>query len=373
MKPILTQMDLELTERCNNDCIHCYINLLAGDGDAKRRELSTREWLRLLEEAASLGCLSVRFTGGEPLLREDFEEIYVFARKKGLKTVLYTNATLITRRLAELLARIPPLEKVEISLYGLDKESCENVTRNPGSFEAAMNGIQFLEDSGIPFVLKSAVLPPNRAEIGRLRAWAGRKAGMDEPVSLAMFYYLRARRDSAEKSIRIGGLRLRPDEGISLLSTDRDKYIAEMRGLFEGVSGLPGNRLFRCGAGAGSGCIDSYGRLQACLPLRHPDTCYDARTGNVKDAFLDFFPKLREREALNTEYLTRCALCFLNTLCEQCPAQSWMEHGTLDTPVDFFCDIAHAQARDLGLLAEGEKAWEVRDWKRRVEVFCAGK
>lgn len=372
-KPILIQMDLELTERCNNDCIHCYINLPAGDRDATGRELSTREWRGLLEETASLGCLSVRFTGGEPLLREDFEEIYVHARRLGLKTVLYTNATLITRRLAELLTRIPPLEKVEVSVYGLDKESCEEVTRNPGSFEAAMNGIRFLEGFRIPFVLKSAVLPPNRAEIERLRDWAGRKAGMEEPVSLAMFYYLRARRDSVAKNMRIGGLRLRPDEGIALLSPDRKRYIAEMRGLFEGVFGLPGKRLFRCGAGTGSGCIDSYGHLQACLPLRHPETCYDARTGSIKDAFMDFFPKLREREASNTEYLSRCARCFLNTLCEQCPAQSWMEHGTLDTPVDFFCEVAHAQARDLGLLAEDEKAWEVLDWKRRVEAFCAGK
>lgn len=372
-KPILTHLDLELTERCNNDCIHCYINLPAGDRDAMGRELSTREWQRLLEEAASLGCLSVRFTGGEPLLREDFEGIYVFARKLGLKAILYTNATLITHRLAELLARIPPLEKVEVSVYGLDKESCEAVTRVPGSFETAMNGIRFLEANGIPFVLKSAVLPPNRAEIERLQAWAVGKAKMDEPVSLAMFFYLRARRDSAEKNKWICGLRLRPDEGIALLSTDRKRYIAEMRGFFGGVVNLPGKRLFRCGAGTGSGCIDSYGRLQACLALRHPDTCYDTKTGNIKDAFINFFPKLREREATNTEHLSCCARCFLNALCEQCPAQSWMEHGTLDTPVDYFCDIAHAQARDLGLLAEGEKAWEVRDWKRRIETFRTGK
>ncbi len=186
-KPILTQMDLELTERCNNDCIHCYINLPAGDRDAMGRELSTREWQRLLEETAALGCLSVRFTGGEPLLREDFEEIYVHARRLGLKTVLYTNATLITRRLAELLTRIPPLEKVEVSVYGLDKGSCEDVTRNPGAFEAAMNGIRFLEDFRIPFVLKSAVLPPNRAEIERLRDWAGEKPGWTNPYPWPCF------------------------------------------------------------------------------------------------------------------------------------------------------------------------------------------
>jgi len=372
-RPILTHLDLELTERCNNDCIHCYINLPADDKDAMGRELSTREWQRLLEEAASLGCLRVRLTGGEPLLREDFEDIYVFARKLGLKTILYTNATLITPRLAGLLMRIPPLEKVEVSVYGLNKESCEAVTRVPGSFEAAMNGIHLLERNGIPFVIKSAVLPPNRAEIEIFQTWAAGKANIDEPVSLAMFYYLRARRDSAKKNKLICSLRLSPEDGIALLSVDRKRYIADMREFFGGVVSLPGKRLFCCGAGTGSGCIDSYGRLQACLALRHPDTCYDTKTGNIKDAFINFFPKLRERAASNTEYLSCCARCFLNSLCDQCPAQSWMEYGTLDTPVDYFCDIAHAQARDLGLLKEGEKAWEVRDWKWRIEAFRAGK
>ena len=60
----------------------------------------------------------------------------------------------------------------------------------------------------------------------------------------------------------------------------------------------------------------------------------------------------------------RC--CFLKGLCEQCPAKSWMEHGTLDTPVKYFCEIAHAQAEFLGLLEENEKAWEIKDWKKRM-------
>ena len=82
----LKMLDIELTERCNNNCIHCYINLPA-DSDAKNKELSTEEVKNILEEAAALGYLSVRLTGGEPLLREDFEEIYLFARKLGLRTI----------------------------------------------------------------------------------------------------------------------------------------------------------------------------------------------------------------------------------------------------------------------------------------------
>ena len=46
-----------------------------------------------------------------------------------------------------------------------------------------------------------------------------------------------------------------------------------------------------------------------------------------------------------------------------------MEHGTLDTPVDYLCHAAHAQARDLGLLKNGEKAWEVEDWKEKIRFI----
>jgi hypothetical protein len=56
-------------------------------------------------------------------------------------------------------------------------------------------------------------------------------------------------------------------------------------------------------------------------------------------------------------------------LCEQCPSKSWMEHGTLDTPVEYLCEVAHAQTRYLGLLEGGEKAWQIDNWKERVEVF----
>jgi molybdenum cofactor biosynthesis enzyme MoaA len=75
-KPILSKLDIELTERCNNNCIHCCINLPFDDADANKRELPTEEIKKIFKEAVSLGCLSVRFTGGEPLLRDDFHELF---------------------------------------------------------------------------------------------------------------------------------------------------------------------------------------------------------------------------------------------------------------------------------------------------------
>jgi hypothetical protein len=116
--PKLARLDIELTERCNNACLHCSVARPAGDLEAKAREWPEERWKALLGEAAALGCLVVRFTGGEPLLRPDFEEIYRHARQLGLRVMLFTNATLLTPRLARLLRDVPPLETVEVSIYG---------------------------------------------------------------------------------------------------------------------------------------------------------------------------------------------------------------------------------------------------------------
>jgi radical SAM protein with 4Fe4S-binding SPASM domain len=365
--PLLGKLDLEITERCNNNCIHCCINLPVDDS-AKKREISTEKIKDILTEAASLGCLKVRFTGGEPLLREHFEEIYVFARRLGLKVLLFTNATLITPQLADLLFRIPPLEKIEVSVYGMSEKSYEAVTRTPGSFHAAMRGIKLLLDRKIPFIVKAAFLPPNKGELDEFEKWASTIPWMDRAPSYSVFFDLRARRDSEKKNQLIKKLRVKPEEAVQVLSRDRNRYLQEMKQFCAKFTRVPGDKLFACGLGHG-GCVDAYGIFQPCMFLRHPDTVFDLRNGSLREALMEFFPRLKERKAQNSDYLARCSRCFLHGLCEQCPGKSWMEHGTLDTPIDYLCQVAHFQALDLGLLQKGEHAWEIEDWIKRVIAF----
>jgi radical SAM protein with 4Fe4S-binding SPASM domain len=184
-----------------------------------------------------------------------------------------------------------------------------------------------------------------------------------------MFFDLRGRRDSEVKNRQIAGLRPAPEEGVAVLGRRREEYFKEMRQFCSKFMGPAGDKLFACGAGHGT-CIDAYGRAQACLLLRHPDTVYDSKAGSFRDVLTSFFPRLREMRATNPDYLARCARCFLKGLCEQCPAKSWAEHGTLDTPVDYLCRVAHAQARCLGLVTDEENAWEVVDWRERVGRFA---
>jgi len=364
----LREIDIELTERCNNDCIHCCINRPSHDAEARAREMNTGQVKDILTEAADLGCLQVRFTGGEPLLRPDFEELYLSARRLGLKVLVFTNACLLTPHLADLFARIPPKVTIEVTVYGMHPQSYDAVTRSPGSFSQSRRGVQLLLERQVPFVVKSALLPPNATEMEEFEAWARTIPWMTEPPSYSMFFDLRNRRDDADKNRLIKSLRLTPEEGLAVLTRNEAKYRREMAEFASKFMGPPGDTLFRCGAGDGL-CIDAYGHAQPCMGVRAPELTYDIIGGNrclPLDNALDQFSNLREMRATNHDYLRRCAVCFLKGLCEQCPARSWTEHGTLDTPVEYLCQVAHAQARWLGWLGQNERGWEVGEWRQRV-------
>ncbi|MEW6333587.1 MAG: radical SAM protein [Thermodesulfobacteriota bacterium] len=363
--PPADRLDIELTERCNNACIHCCINRPAGDRQSRARELDTKAWKEILGQAAGLGVMTVRFTGGEPLLRDDFSELYLFARRLGLRVLLFTNARLITPRIAALLADTPPLEEIEVSVYGMRRESYEAVTGVDGSYAEFGRGVQLLLARKVPFVVKGALLPPNKKEQAEFAAWASTNPRMDAPPACAMFFDLRGRRDSAVKNSRIRRQRVSPEEGLAILTRDPERYRAEMAEFFEKFLPRPSDLLFTCETGPG--CVDAYGLFQPCLSLRHPGLTFDVKRGALKEAVAYGYTRLKEMRAVNPLYLKRCARCFLRGFCEQCPAKSWSEHGTLDRPVEYLCRVAHAQARFLGLVMKEEHAWEVRDSVERIE------
>jgi radical SAM protein with 4Fe4S-binding SPASM domain len=369
-RSLLGQLDIELTERCNNNCIHCCINL-PQDDPARIREMDTAFILEVVKQAADLGCLTVRFTGGEPLLRDDFADLYRFTRRLGMQVIVFTNGRLITPGLAALLAKYPPGKPVEISAYGMRPESYDDASGRKGAFQEFRRGVELLLEHGVRIVLKSSILPSNRPEMEEFERWMAELGAENRRPRYAMNFDLRSRRDDPEKNGRIEMLRLSPEETVRVLARN-PRYVGEMREFCGKFIGPPGEKLFACGAGHGA-CIDAYGRAQMCLSLRDPATVVDLHETTLKSTLEDSFPRLRETRATDPEYLARCARCFLKGLCEQCPAKSWMEHGTLDTPVEYLCDVAHSQAKYLGLIQEGEKAWEVENWKERRALMIETK
>ena len=162
---------LEVTFRCNLNCIHCYCNLPRGDPDALKSELSTDEAHRILDQLAEEGCLWLLITGGEPLLRKDFLDLYHHAKQKGFLISLFSNATLLTPEIADHLAEWPP-EYVEITLYGATEATYEKITRTPGSFRRCHRGIELLRKRKVPLKLKTMAMTVNHHELDTMKGFA---------------------------------------------------------------------------------------------------------------------------------------------------------------------------------------------------------
>src|SRR6185503_14498755 len=118
---------IEVTRRCPLTCLHCYNNLPMTDTASRARELTCQEHCRLLDELADAGCLWLLYTGGEIFARHDFFEIYQYAKKKGFLITLFTNGTLITERVADMLVQWRPFS-IEITLYGYTRQTYERLT-----------------------------------------------------------------------------------------------------------------------------------------------------------------------------------------------------------------------------------------------------
>lgn len=347
-KGALISFEIELTNRCNNNCRHCYINLPAGDHTAKGKELSIAEIDSLADEAVSLGALWCLLTGGEPLIREDFCDIYLCLKKKGLLVSVFTNATLITPEHIKLFKKYPPRD-VEISVYGVTQNTYERVTGKPGSFSAFMRGLGLLLEGGLKVRLKAMALRSNVHELPAISRFCREKT--KDYFRFDPFLHLRFDANPV-KNAQIRSERLSPEEIIVLERSDPDRFQALEKSCndFSAPEDSNGNNsLLGCGAGMGSCCISYDGLFRLCSSLWHADCLYDLRTGNLTDAFHNFVPRVRSVRSKNKAFIGKCRICPLINLCMWCPAHAHLETGEMDVPVDYFCETAHARARMLNL------------------------
>jgi len=165
------QGSIELTHRCNLQCVHCYCNLPADDREAVKGELRNDEVVHILDQIAEAGALWLLLTGGEPLLRKDFKDLFVYAKRKGFITTLFTNGTLITSEIAAFLADWRP-HSIEITLYGATQKTYESITGVPGSFERCLRGIDLLLEHGAPVALKTMVMTLNHDKVFQTKSFA---------------------------------------------------------------------------------------------------------------------------------------------------------------------------------------------------------
>jgi MoaA/NifB/PqqE/SkfB family radical SAM enzyme len=243
---------LELTRRCTFRCPHCY----AGPALSAEGELSTAAWKRLLDEAAAAGCLELVLTGGEPLLRADFAELYVHARRKGLEVTVFTNASLIDGKAADLFREWPPFS-VEVSVYGLTEPTARVVTGVEDACEAQWAGVRRLKEAGVPVTLKVLAIRPIRHEIEAIEERARR-----EGLKLRLTTELTPRLDGDAAPL---ALRLDPEDAVALEAREPG-WAESLKARLASRAGA--DRHYPCAAGQYGFFIDAAGWLQPCLAIR---------------------------------------------------------------------------------------------------------
>jgi radical SAM protein with 4Fe4S-binding SPASM domain len=339
--------DLEATARCNLNCRHCYINVSAGDRAAQRRELDAAEIGRIGAEAAPLGVIWCLITGGEPLLRKDFFDIYLALRKKGLLLSVYTNATLVGREHADFFKKHPPRD-IEVTVYGVTQGTYERVTRVPGSFSAFMKGLDLLLGAGVKVRLKAMALHANLHELPAIAEFC--RARTKDYFRFDPFLHYRFDRDAA-RNTEIESQRLTPAEVVALEQTDSERRRAMERSCGQFIvpefAESDCRHVFRCDAGRRNFVVGYDGRFRPCTSLYHPGFFYDLRKGSLAEAWNAFVPEILSRTSDRREYLEKCARCPIINLCLWCPAHAYLEIGVLDAPVDKYCQLAHARAEAL--------------------------
>jgi radical SAM protein with 4Fe4S-binding SPASM domain len=329
------QGTVETTFRCNLACVHCYVNESATDPNERERELPLSRLQTLIDEVAERGCLELLLTGGEVLVRPDFEALYRYAVSKGLLVILFTNGTMVTDAVAQLLGEHKPL-RVEITLYGMTRETYERVTQVPGSFDKCIAGIERLRARGVPLKLKTMALSWNQHEVAAMREYA-HSLGLEFKFD----GFLNPRVDCG--SNRNAEVQLSPEQLVALDLADPQR-MAEFKAFCERFVAPPEQQeprehVYTCGAGATSFTVDPYGHMQLCQLSRKAN--FDLTRNSFAEGWDSFFPMLRARKWQSNSV---CRQCNLLALCASCPGAAEMENGDVESMVAHFCEATHLRA-----------------------------
>jgi len=319
---------LDLTYRCNNRCRHCW--LWTKDG---RNELTTKEIIALVDDARALGCREWAISGGEPMLRPDFPEIFDYITSQAKSYSLNTNGTLITEEIAQLMKR---KGSKMVAIYGATAEVHDHVTRNPGSFDAVMHGFSLLKDAGAGFTVQVVPMKDNYHQMEQMIALA-KSLSRTWRIG-ASWLFLSAGRDPA-RNAEIAAQRLPASTALEL---DQPSLGSESGGDGAHPACPAGDdRLFAaCIAHRRDFHVDPYGMLSFCAFVKDPAMRYDLRRGSLREGWEQFIPSLAGKVCGGEEYRNNCGSCELRKDCRWCPVYGYLEHGRHSAKVEYLCEIA---------------------------------
>jgi radical SAM protein with 4Fe4S-binding SPASM domain len=321
--PLSVQLDL--TYRCNERCVHCYL-----DHD-DHGELSTAEIRDLLEQLAEAGALFLCFSGGEVLMRMDFFPLLEYARSLSFDVKVKTNAFMIREREADRMRELG-VRTVQVSIYSHRPEVHDAITKLPGSLKRSLAGIRLLRERGVMTVVANVLMRSN------LNDYAGVKALAQE---LGAAYTLeptitpKMNGDRSILALGIGGEELRQAFRNGDLVGNVEEFCAPPPAVDDDVlEGLP------CSAGHTACYISPYGDVYPCVQFPLP-------AGNLRrQKFLEIWrhsPQLNEVRSIRARDLPICSTCAHLASCTRCPGLAYSE-GNMRGPSVQDCGKSFARS-----------------------------
>jgi radical SAM protein with 4Fe4S-binding SPASM domain len=321
--PLSVQLDL--TYRCNERCVHCYLD------HEDHGEMTTAEIKKLLDEMAEAGVFILTLSGGEIFVRKDFFEILEYARLDRQFCVrLKTNAIMIREPEAARLREIG-VESVQISIDSHRPEVHDAITLVPGSLKRSLDAVRFLKSQGLRVILGNVLMVQNMQDYQGVRALAeeiGVECTLDPTITPMM--------DGDRSVLKLGVNQdaLRQVYRDKALVGDVEEFCAIADPADEnGLLALP------CSAGHTTGYVSPYGDVFPCVQFPLP-------TGNVRQQrFLDIWrhsERMNEVRSIRLKDLTTCSSCSHAGSCTRCPGLAFME-GNMRGPSSQDCEKSFAR------------------------------
>ncbi|MCX7910604.1 MAG: radical SAM protein [Endomicrobia bacterium] len=291
---------VELTYKCNLNCIHCYIP----QSYRSYKELTTKEIKNVIYSIYKLGGLYLVFSGGEPFLREDIFDLIDYAKSLNFVVVLFSNGTLITKKIAKKILK-SKVDKVEISIYG-DK-STHNKFVGKDVFDKVLTAICILKDFGINTAIKTVVTKENLNDFFKLR-FISQKLN----VELKTDFVISAKNNGDNSNLEL-----------MLEEKDLLKFFKENRLNFKNFSKKKNLKSLLCSAGFNLVCVSPKGDVYPCVAFPYA-------LGNVKyNTFEDiWYNKNFIIKMVNKDNYKECFSCDLFRFCNRCPGMCFVETGS---------------------------------------------
>ncbi len=358
---------LDLTYRCNERCVHCYLD------HEDHGELTTAEILRVLEELAAAGVLTLTFSGGEIFLRPDLFEILGTARALHFDMVLKTNALLVT---AERAARLRELgvRGIQISVYSSDPAVHDAITKIPGSLERTLAAVPLLVAQGLKVKLACPLMRENLPAYRGVMAVA-EKLGVTYTFDPTITPMMDGSKGPLAHRVPISALL--PVLQDPVLNACSQRPAAEPAGPPPAGQALPVLRSavssgresaayedIPCSAGHNSCYISPYGDVLPCVQLAQP-------AGNLRrKTFSEIWygaPSLEQLRAVRESQLPVCSRCEIRKYCERCPGLALMEGGDVRGAYERACEMAEQRAQ-LAAVANPRSALHARRRPENISI-----